>query len=269
MDTKQYFAKKINKKKVYYDLFYDVIFLKEDEKKLKLPYIRTLENYCFDSCIEITNSCNQNCFNCFAETSFEKKEKLFMEYGEIEEILRNREKDKIRILISGGEPFLHPEIEKILMLPEKFPSFKFVINTNGSKLLPLKYRDLIIKNDWLIAFSLHGSKKCHNQYTRTKSYYDVLKCLENFGCSARVHLYSVLNHLMGLTDIENLFKTRDKYNLNFLRFILPRPFGRFVPFNSKNLLKLIIERLDDKSGLEMEGSNTEFISARGEIGKTV
>ncbi len=83
--------------------------------------------------IEITNSCNQNCKTCFADSNgfsflpIEKINKMldmFLECEDNPEVLQ----------ISGGEPTLHPKIIDILKLAKNKNFKTIILNTNGKRI---------------------------------------------------------------------------------------------------------------------------------------
>lgn len=107
--------------------------------------------------IEITNNCNLNCSFC----SIDKLEKRFMTLNQFEHILTkiNDYTDYIYLHVKG-EPLLHPELDKIIDLCEKYKK-QVNITTNGTL---LKLRKDILKNNCIrqINISLHSENKKQN-----------------------------------------------------------------------------------------------------------
>lgn len=108
--------------------------------------------------IEITNKCNLNCTFC-SEVK-RKKEKITLE--NFEEIIKkiNNYTDYIYLHVKG-EPLLHPEIDKILDIAEKY-NLKVNLTTNGT-LFPnvvdkIKDKKALHK----INFSLHSENNYKN-----------------------------------------------------------------------------------------------------------
>ena len=83
--------------------------------------------------IEITGCCNMHCEHCRA--NMEKP--IFMSCNEINTILQfanmNRD-EEFNLTLSGGEPFLHPEIISIIEMAVGYGYKEIVITTNGSLL---------------------------------------------------------------------------------------------------------------------------------------
>jgi molybdenum cofactor biosynthesis enzyme MoaA len=175
-------------------------------------------------------------------------------------VLREAEK-LIRISLTGGEPLLHSNIGEILEMPERISNCGFVLNTNGvlGKELDNKICDL----GWLVAFSVHGREKSHNEYTRSQSFWTVSQRVEKMAQHGIVHIYCVLHDGLDFADIDWLFRLRDEAGVKFLRFITPRNFGRYKPLNNQEILGYVIARLDDRSGLKVDKSLTQFLSVEG------
>lgn len=78
--------------------------------------------------LEITGKCNLNCLHCYEG----KKERKDMSIKTIKSLLKQTEKMGIRrIRISGGEPFIHPKITKVIDLINKKKIRISNIITNG------------------------------------------------------------------------------------------------------------------------------------------
>ena len=81
--------------------------------------------------IEVTGFCNMKCKHCRAS----EQENVHMSLTDIQKVLTfvdmNRETD-FRLTISGGEPFLHPQIIDIVKLVNERNINDIIITTNGS-----------------------------------------------------------------------------------------------------------------------------------------
>lgn len=116
--------------------------------------------------VEITNFCSLNCITCYnrsglncqrTELSFEQIEniiKLFTPLG-----LK-------RFLLSGGEPTLHSEFDKILNLIDKYPKINFGIVTNGTNHNKKLLECLNTRENLKLQISLDGSCEEINSKTR-------------------------------------------------------------------------------------------------------
>ena len=116
-----------------------------------------------------------------------------LSYGYVEDYIRRIENKRIRIGITGGEPFIHPDIMSFLHLPVSFPSLNFVISTNGSIKLDNAVLDSVIQGNWLVSISIHGEENTHNKYTESKSFKYVIENIKLLSSYTTVHIYTVLN----------------------------------------------------------------------------
>lgn len=102
--------------------------------------------------IEITNICNLSCSFC-PKTS---RNKEFMSRGKFESIIKEiNPLTEYLYFHLMGEPLLHPELDKLLSIAEKYNK-KVVITTNGT--LISKRQDILLKSKaiYKIVFSLHS-----------------------------------------------------------------------------------------------------------------
>lgn len=78
----------------------------------------------------VTDFCNLDCLHCFNRTNPEKK------MLKIEDIQRLIIEAKLcgffTIYLTGGEPFIHPDMKGIITLIQQNQDVDFVINTNGT-----------------------------------------------------------------------------------------------------------------------------------------
>ncbi len=250
--------KSINNKTYYYDIASDVI--SDGEVHLKSCYDRTQVQLPVDLCIEVTTRCQMACSNCFSNSGPRLLGNSIDFYYICNFVVREAD-NFIRIVITGGEPLLHPNINEIIEFPGMIPDCGFVLNTNG---LFGEYMDgKLCDFGWLVAFSLHGREKAHNEYTRSNSFRHVCKRIMKMASHGIVHIYCVLHDGLCRDDIDWLFKFRDEAGVKFLRFITPRPFGRYKPFNNKDILEYVITLNDTSSGLKVNKSLTKFLSVEG------
>lgn len=102
------------------------------------------------SWLEITRRCDLNCGYCY-QTNDHSSDKTFQQVEEeLLTILRLRKTDTI--LISGGEPLLHPNLEQIIMMVKNH-NLKPVLLTNGNRLNEKRIKAL--KASGLFGFIIH------------------------------------------------------------------------------------------------------------------
>lgn len=82
--------------------------------------------------IEITNACNLYCTHCYNSTERKIRDNEFMTLENIKYIIKKcNEYSLDKLYFSGGEPFTHPDILKIIDLCGEYPQTHFTITTNG------------------------------------------------------------------------------------------------------------------------------------------
>ena len=124
--------------------------------------------------IEITNLCNLKCIHCYQG----KISKVnHMTLRQIEYIINKVIGYKpLYLVLSGGEPFLHPNIDEILgILGEKYKNDTFFIATNGT-VISKKHIELLKKYTNInIQISLDGASKNTHEAQHSKDTYEIVK----------------------------------------------------------------------------------------------
>jgi molybdenum cofactor biosynthesis enzyme MoaA len=238
---------------ISYDRRSDLIF--EDAPAFGRSLNRTQVASPVDACFEVTTRCNMTCVNCFSDSA-RGRAGLQMRVDWLRKELERLAPRCIRFSISGGEPFLHPSINEILALPGQFPESGFVITTNGT--VKKSQHQLLAENEWLVAVSLHGRKAAHNEYTSSQSFDRAVALVRDLCPRTFVHIYSVLNDHMTQDDLEWLTSFRRSTGAAFLRFIVPRPFGRYARLESPNLVTMARQLTSQSTAVKESPSLTLF-----------
>lgn len=145
----------------------------------------------------ITYSCNSNCVFCYSHNTIHSGRKFneielydFVEYLKSQNI---QESD--RVIINGGEPFLHSQILDILKSLLDFKC-EVLIYTNGRCLTESDFSFMTSKYRFVIP--VHGYKEIHDDITRSLGSYDSMangvKHLNKFKCKIDVKV--ILNPKM-------------------------------------------------------------------------
>lgn len=128
--------------------------------------------------IEITDFCNLNCLHCYIG---ENKDPIHIDLNKILYIIDEFIKYKADyVVISGGEPFMHPNIDEIIdIIGVKYLDVPFIITTNGS-FLNKYYIDKIKKYENIqIQISLDGAtKEIHEQQHGQDTFDNIYRMLE-------------------------------------------------------------------------------------------
>lgn len=102
------------------------------------------------SWLEITRRCDLNCDYCYQTNDPLSHKSIPQIKKELKAVLRLRKSDTM--IISGGEPLLHPQLEQIVKMVHS-SHVKPVLVTNGHKLTRQKVKDL--KKNGLFGFVIH------------------------------------------------------------------------------------------------------------------
>lgn len=136
--------------------------------------------------LHITGNCNLRCRHCYIgehcmDMSYGDIKSVLNQFDELVQHLRKQSLEKVvaHVHITGGEPFLHPDIHKILWLLWLFRhKFRYGIMSNGTLLNSRNLR--LIKRLNLKAFqvSLDGNKETHDDIRGIGNFEKVLYALD-------------------------------------------------------------------------------------------
>lgn len=164
-------------------------------KQSPLPSLRYLE-------LQITKRCNLRCRHCFVgpaqpvDLTFEKIKRILKEFEALQ---------GLRVLITGGEPLLHPEFKKINNFIKKL-TLRKILFTNG----------ILLDDRWLkklnfeeIQISIDGTKKGH-EILRGKETFDkaidAIKKAVYYGFDVSVATVIHRENLKEFDELEKLIK---------------------------------------------------------------
>ena len=169
------------------------------------------------SVICIWNKCNSKCLMCSNPSDFQATDP-YKDYS-FDALKERIEKIKLiddKIILTGGEPTIHPEFFRLLsFVRKKFPKTVIEFDTNGRRFCyPSFTKKVLLFNKINIYTSLHGfSAKTHDAVTRTPgSFLQTVKGIKN-----------ILKYKdLGLNEIELriiVTKLTYKYIEKILKFI--------------------------------------------------
>lgn len=165
-------------------------------KQSPVPSLRYLE-------LQITNRCNLRCKHCFVgmdksqNLAFEKIQKVLKEFEQLQ---------GLRVLITGGEPLLHPEFEKINNFIKEL-AIRKILFTNGVLLNDKTLKNLNVEE---IQISLDGMKRGH-EILRGKGTFEktlqAIKKATDYGFQVSVATVIHKGNLTEFDELESLIKT--------------------------------------------------------------
>ncbi len=188
-------------------------------------------------CIEITNKCNFLCPICIADAR--KKNGKFISHKILFRLLESLPDTIKKITITGGEPTLHPELERILELClEKFGCV--YLSTNG--FFYEKIAKILTDYQICLAISLHGPTAIHDDYVGKKgAFLMAIKTLE-FALNNHIntYIYSVLTEYNYLY-LPELIEMLNRFSFSEHRLYMVKSRGRVEkdPVKFDDILSII------------------------------
>lgn len=144
----------------------------------------------------ISYSCNNNCIFCYSHNTINKISNSNLSFEEFKNYIeKNKLKKLDRIIINGGEPSLHKEINEYLkyVFESKIETLVF---SNGRMLKNLNPKFLTSNIRFIIP--IHGNKEIHDHITGVSgSFQDTLNSLQwlkNNAPNSKVDLKIILNN---------------------------------------------------------------------------
>ena len=166
----------------------------------------------------ITYGCNSNCIFCYSHntchgaiTYNEITAKDFFNYLEKNAISSND-----RVIINGGEPFLHSEIDEILFGLIKYKC-EVLIYSNGRNIV--KHNLAALSNKFRFIIPIHGYETLHDRITGIAgSYKEMIAGLDilNESTTCLVDIKIIINKYMVTEDCNGtqLIKSLEKLKFN-------------------------------------------------------
>jgi|YNPMSStandDraft_2_1061718.scaffolds.fasta_scaffold29346_1 MoaA/NifB/PqqE/SkfB family radical SAM enzyme len=182
---------------------------------------------------EVTKRCVNNCIHCYLPETHQKK--IFEEeltFNEIEKILDElKELGTVFLNITGGEPVLRKDIEKIIKKAIKnnfyvklFTSLNFDIGI-FEKLYCVGLREIDV--------SLYGRKEVHNKVCRNDSFDKVLNNIKNLKkIGFKINIKTPLMNI-NINEINYLYRFLKENDLNFVLDPIITPLNNGSDFTLK------------------------------------
>lgn len=184
--------------------------------------------------VSITGLCNNNCLFCLDR---DRKDKYHKSYDEVIKTIDDGIKEGCqRLVLSGGEPTIHPDIVDFVKYGKEVGYKKIQIITNGRMFASKKFSDKIVEAGLdEVTFSIHGhNAELHDSLTNVKgSFIQAIKGL--------LYLRKNTNLILNLDVCVN--KLNYRFILDILKFfvekmaILEINFMNLVPFGNAWLNK--------------------------------
>ena len=215
------------------------------EKLRKTPVLR----YLF---LELTDRCNLNCTHCGSKCT--ENNRTYLEYSIIEKTL-SRVADKynpaeIMICITGGEPFLHPDVYRIIYFSRRL-GFSVGITSNGTLIGTKQAKMLKQAGLNTIAISIDGISEVHNSFRgSTHAFEKAIKGCRNLRYAGIEPQALTVVHKDNLFQLEEVFDFLDAEGFYSWRLVNIDPIGRAALQNQLlldgNDLRYLFDFIRDK-----------------------
>ncbi len=169
----------------------------------------------------VTLKCNAKCRMCNIYELLNNKDYKEPSFKWISSFINSVKKERPGIILFGGEPFVRPDIFKIISLV-KSSKMSCGIFTNGILLNREKINKLNdLKLNYLI-FSLQGSKEVHNKIVEIPNAFDkIIKNIEHFTSlknrNTKVIIHSTISE-DNLNSLESIIKLSRELKVDGFRF---------------------------------------------------
>ena len=198
----------------------------------------------------ITRTCNLRCVHCYADSHAERYPgELSWEQccAVIDDLADYRVN---ALLLSGGEPLLHPQLPQILQRATE-KGLKVTISTNGTRITPeytRMFKDLGVA---YVGISLEGIGAVHDQFRGVKGAFDGairgFKLCEEVGQKTGLRLTLTRNNVQSMEQILNFIEQEGIQRVCFYHLV---PTGRGVdvaslkPEEARAALDMLIARAE-------------------------
>lgn len=198
----------------------------------------------------ITRTCNLRCVHCYADSHAEKYSGE-LTWEQCCEVIDDLADYKVNaLLLSGGEPLVHPLLPQILERATG-RGLKVTISTNGTRITP-EYAALFKKlGVAYVGISLDGIGAVHDRFRGVEGAFDLavrgFKLCEEVGQKTGLRLTLTRNNVQSMPEILDFIEREDIQRVCFYHLV---PTGRGVavetltPEEARHAMDMLIERAE-------------------------
>jgi len=187
-------------------------------KRNRIPHPSPIPSLRYLEC-QITDRCNLRCRHCYIGDGFHQDlslEKIFKILNEFEEI------QGLRLLLSGGEPLLHPHFWEINEILRDYP-FRSVLLSNGTLITKETAKKLRVHE---VQVSLDGMKEGHESIRGEGTFEKTLQAIDNLqDANIRVSIATMI-HRKNLKEFDRLASLIQSKNIGEWNVDIPCIAGR-------------------------------------------
>lgn len=223
------FLKSISSRKTLYKDFFTLPEMSREGFRFLRSYFTNRGELPLAISLKITSCCNNKCEMCFEKGNEGKK--AFMDMDMIRDIAEQMSGKKSLVFITGGEPFIHPEIWDIIKIFNEKGILTSVC-TNGTLIGKDDVEKLEIANSIMI--SVHGTKKTHDNITGNQGNFDkIMKTLDTMNkkdikTPITINTAILPSNIRELKEIIKIFTAKkvDAIRFQHTNFITPNELSR-------------------------------------------
>ena len=198
----------------------------------------------------ITRTCNLRCVHCYADSHAERYAGE-LNWEQCCAVIDDLAEYKVNaLLLSGGEPLLHPQLPQILQRATD-KRLKVTISTNGTRITPEYARMFKELGVAYVGISLDGIGAVHDQFRGVKGAFDGairgFKLCEEVGQKTGLRLTLTRNNVQSMEQILNFIEQEGIQRVCFYHLV---PTGRGVdvasltPGEARAALDMLIARAE-------------------------
>ena len=184
----------------------------------------------------ITTYCDQHCRHCpFANNNARDRvfENVDVLVRQVQQFLKGNQSKSPMVLITGGEPLLHPQFKDLVARIFKFKKVRVVISTNGIGLIKdQSFLKWFVKYPWFqIRISTELNLNDYAQLRRSRYFNRLGQLTQILQLAGQTVLSNILIH----SENESLLRQKKELNKTLagrIPFFIP-----FVSFNMKSKIK--------------------------------
>ncbi len=198
----------------------------------------------------ITRTCNLRCVHCYADSHAERYPGE-LDWDQCCQVIDDLAEYKVNaLLLSGGEPLLHPRLPDLLKRATD-KGLKVTISTNGTRITPEFARMFKELGVAYVGISLDGIGAVHDQFRGVKGAFDGairgFKLCEEVGQKTGLRLTLTRNNVQSMEQILNFIEQEGIQRVCFYHLV---PTGRGVdvaslkPEEARAALDMLIARAE-------------------------
>lgn len=228
----------------------DMLALAEYQREL---YEKPQLHYLF---FELTDKCNLNCLHCGSSCKSGNSTILLIEAVEktLDSVAAAYDPAQILVCITGGEPFLHPDLTKIIAMAHE-QGFLVGITTNGTLITKENAEAIVQAGLDSIAVSIDGIGPDHDVFRNGTGSFEHaargIRYLKQAGIKPQI---ITVVHRNNISHLEQMFSYFQNLGIRSWRIVNVEPIGRAVENNLllsgselKRLLDFIREKRFDRN----------------------